>query len=384
MFYIFHLLCTITTAVPAFESGASARSLLRFYHFLFHFITKTVFFPTYTSGIVKMDAGRTSAFEMLFERNVPHILELIFFSLDYRSFQTCVKVNSCWNKLLSSKSYQKITTEMLIEKEKNEKKLWQASQTGNLSEVKRLVSSRGWIDVNCVLSKSQSISSTPLYEAADGDHKDVVQVLLDAGADPDQADNHGLTPLSRCVQYGSKEVVQLLLERGADPKNATRLGRTPLHYASEKKHTNVCKALLDGGAQPNKEDNDGWTPLHQAAVYGRKEVVQLLLQRGAHPNKATISGCTPLHQATCYGRQEVVKLLLNGGAEPNMETSSGSTPLHLAARYGGQEVVKLLLNGGADHNKTDRWGRTPLHCATQRVHKEVEELLRQYNNPGHN
>ena len=48
-----------------------------------------------------------NAFGVLFARSVPHILEKIFFSLDYKSFQACSKVSSAWNKELSSQRYQK-------------------------------------------------------------------------------------------------------------------------------------------------------------------------------------------------------------------------------------------------------------------------------------
>ena len=99
-----------------------------------------------------MDAGRSKepcAFDLLFARNVPHILEKIFFSLDYASFQTCFKVNRTWQQLLSSQFYQKKSSEMLIEKEKNEKKLWLASREGKIDDVKqRLISTGGWLDVN--------------------------------------------------------------------------------------------------------------------------------------------------------------------------------------------------------------------------------------------
>ena len=47
-------------------------------------------------------------FDALFtETNVPHILEKIFFSLDYGSYMKCINVNSAWNKLLTSDSYQR-------------------------------------------------------------------------------------------------------------------------------------------------------------------------------------------------------------------------------------------------------------------------------------
>ena len=42
---------------------------------------------------------------MLFTRSVPHILEKIFFSLDYESFMRCSEVNKTWNDLLTSEPY---------------------------------------------------------------------------------------------------------------------------------------------------------------------------------------------------------------------------------------------------------------------------------------
>ena len=300
-----------------------------------------------------MDARKTMgpcAFEMLFVTNVPHILEKIFFSLDYRSFQTCFRVNSAWNELLSSEYCQKRLTKMLFEKDQNEQKLWNESFDGNLIEVKRLISNGGWMDVDCKGVDRQT--STPLYLAAYGGHNDVVQVLLDAGADPNQAAAGGWTPLFMCVQYGTKEVVQLLLDRGADP---------------------------------NKENYIGCTPLQLAARCGFKEKVQLLIERGADPNKAAINGYTPLHGAATYGHKEVVNLLLNGGAQYHEENDHGYSmdTLHYAAKYGYTEVVELLCDRGADPNKTDRWGRTPLHYAAAEGHKEVVELLRHHTNPSH-
>ena len=51
--------------------------------------------------------------EKLFRKNVPHILERIFFSLDYDSFMECSKVCKEWNKLLSSDRYRSEAEKML-------------------------------------------------------------------------------------------------------------------------------------------------------------------------------------------------------------------------------------------------------------------------------
>ena len=47
-------------------------------------------------------------FDKFFTRNVPHILEKIFFLLDYGSFETSSMVNIAWNELLTSKRFQKL------------------------------------------------------------------------------------------------------------------------------------------------------------------------------------------------------------------------------------------------------------------------------------
>ena len=49
----------------------------------------------------------SSAFDKLFSRNVPHILEKIFFSLDYESYKNCLEVSDTWEELLMSEKYQK-------------------------------------------------------------------------------------------------------------------------------------------------------------------------------------------------------------------------------------------------------------------------------------
>ena len=55
-------------------------------------------------------------FDRLFTKSVPHILEKIFFSLDYESFMACGKVCTAWKKLHSSESYQQRADELLVSK----------------------------------------------------------------------------------------------------------------------------------------------------------------------------------------------------------------------------------------------------------------------------
>ena len=71
--------------------------------------------------------------DILFTRNVPHIIEMIFLSLDYKSLKVCFEVSNTWNELLTSESFQrKATSVFQYELLEDERKLWLVSSEGKL------------------------------------------------------------------------------------------------------------------------------------------------------------------------------------------------------------------------------------------------------------
>ena len=106
----------------------------------------------------------SSAFDKLFAKNVPHILEKIFLSLDYESFKSCMEVSTAWNGFLKSESFKKKAKSMFHKDlSKEEEELWYAVRDGNMEVVRRLLSS-GMLDVN---SRSHSYGHrTALHQAA--------------------------------------------------------------------------------------------------------------------------------------------------------------------------------------------------------------------------
>ena len=70
-----------------------------------------------------VETSPETSFNTLFIKNLPHILEIIFFSLDYKSFKACMEVNKTWRSLLSIPAYQEEMEKMLKEKIKNEDKV---------------------------------------------------------------------------------------------------------------------------------------------------------------------------------------------------------------------------------------------------------------------
>ena len=123
----------------------------------------------------------SSPFDKLFAKSVPHIHEKIFLSLDYESFKNCLEVNFIWHKLLTSEAYKTVAkAKFKFEIAYDQWKLCVAAGAGNGEEVKRLLSS-GMLNINRDWSWG-----TSLYEAVTQGHKEVVQILLNNGANPNK------------------------------------------------------------------------------------------------------------------------------------------------------------------------------------------------------
>ena len=80
---------------------------------------------------------------------------------------------------------------------------------------------------------------------------------------------------------GNKEVVEMLLDAGADPSVQDELGNTASVLASENGHKEVVEMLLNVGVDPNVQDKYGETALMLALANGHKEIVNLLKKYGA-------------------------------------------------------------------------------------------------------
>ena len=251
-------------------------------------------------------------FDTLFTKNVPHILEKIFLTLDYQSFKECLKANNKWRGLLTSERFMsKAKSTFQSDISEDEKKLLIAARQDNSQDIKRLLSS-GLVDVNF---RDIFVNSTPLHEAASN---------------------------------GNLECVKILLERGANHKSNNWWRITPLHKAAHHGHEEIAQLLIARGVNLDAADSEGRTPLHEAASEGHKEVVQTLIECGANP-KVVTGAKTPLILAAQRGHKEVVRLLLRFGADPNQKfREDGLTPIQYAIRSRNREIARLLLENGAD------------------------------------
>lgn len=111
-------------------------------------------------------------------------------------------------------------------------RFYKALEAGDLDFVKQAMS-RWDISPNWRFNGSFYHNVTPLMVAAKRGHVQVVQFLLDAGAEINAQDDLGMTALMYATQAGQIPVVQALLKRGADIKVKNRQGETALDLAEK-------------------------------------------------------------------------------------------------------------------------------------------------------
>ena len=145
-----------------------------------------------------------SGFAALSGISVPHILEKIFFSLDYESFKICMEVSNSWKKMLTTETFRRMGKSVFCKNIKLE--LYQALRDGNLKDVRSILSS-SMADVNCIWGHHDA---TSLGVASLKGHKLVAQLLLDSGAEPNKANNLGQTPLLLAQEKGHMDIVTIL------------------------------------------------------------------------------------------------------------------------------------------------------------------------------
>ena len=212
---------------------------------------------------------------------------------------------------------------------------------------------RNSLNVSGVLvSKGRS----PLHAAVRIDDITAVRSLLEIGADVNARDSKNVTVLQLAVVLGNEDIVQLLLEKGANPNgnfvSAVTNSDTPLHDAVRFARTKIAKLLLDHGAEVDARAEDGGTALESAAALENEEIVRLLLEKGANPNgnpTSSVEICdTPLHVAVRTGNRTIVNMMLETGADIEALDKNGDTPLNIAISMKDGNILRLLSQQGGD------------------------------------
>lgn len=222
----------------------------------------------------------------------------------------------------------------------------------------------------------------PLHFAVREGHREAVEALLEAGADPTS------------VRFGGEDLKIVARDRGheavaqiIDEAQQRKLGDQPedheIHLAINAGNIDATRALLTTEpALAAKRDALGRTPLHIAVAAGNRDLAGLLIDMGADLQALTgtgsiyaPSGFTPLDMAIwesdfwigVRGDWAMVDFLLERGA---------SYPLAIAAARGDEGQVKAILAADASQvNTALASGRRALSSAVQFGHLDLAKRL---------
>ncbi len=214
---------------------------------------------------------------------------------------------------------------------------------------------------------------------------DGVRWLLEHGADPDPVfAANGETPLHIAAQQWDVEMVELLVQRGADASRRRADSRTPYAVAELNGNRAVAEWFRAHGAAHELEPVDR---LVAACARGDRDAAEsLLATRPSLREEITDAHYVALHQAAEQGDVAALALLLDCGFDPNRgDAEIGKTALHSAAMAGQPDATRLLLARGASPDTRDReFHGQPLvwaaegsrsHADRARDYEEVGRLL---------
>lgn len=241
----------------------------------------------------------------------------------------------------------------------NDDRLAVAAMDRNLDIVRSLLAENG-PDVNAL----GPYDTPALHWLVRIEDIELVEKLLEAGADPNLRTGLGLSSLSLAIENMDVDMVLLLLAYGADVVQPDWTGETPLMQAARTGSYEIVKALLDQGAEIDvREQNYQQTALMIGVRSGFSDVVSLLLSRGADVNVQTLPGAVPDFRLPSQNAgSKGIGINRGGWPERGMRAPVGGakTPLLYATRQGDLETTKILVEAGADLEQVDANGVTPL------------------------
>ena len=222
----------------------------------------------------------------------------------------------------------------------------------------------------------------------------------------DVTDKDGNTILHNACVEGKSEMVQLLIENGADVLRPDRRGNTLIHIACMNLKLDILRILLKNSkhCNPNQQNEDGDTALHtiskvEGHLESKLQHLELLLSTpGINPKVINNEHLTPfeilsdrvgntlLHNACAEGKSEIVQLLIENGADVLKPDRHGNAPIHIACLKLKLDIVRILVNcKRCNPNQQNENGDTALHIVCgMRIGNELEYLKLLLSVPGIN
>lgn len=246
-----------------------------------------------------------------------------------------------------------------------------AAHWGSAKVLREVLSESSWVD------RPDGYSMTALMWASARGHAKAVEVLLSAGANPNEIpmENRKVDAFRWASRIGHVDIMKMLSAKGALVDRKADGGLTALMEAVGKKDGKKVEALLALGADPRAKrgvENDGETVLGLACKEGWAHHIQKLLDAGVDPNDAGV-GKTPymeilggMSARNWMSLSECVSLLSRSGSDIDAKDSKGDWPLKSAYARGNESALDAVLAAGPNLEVEDEAGRTLLEIACMR------------------
>ncbi|XP_070143494.1 rabankyrin-5 isoform X3 [Drosophila kikkawai] len=273
---------------------------------------------------------------------------------------------------------------------------------------------RHGIDTDCWDKGPDGCQQTLLHRAIDENKDSIAIFLIQSQCDLDSARQAGpngeggdevvekASPSHLCCQWGLTQVLQTLIDHGANVNVVDTKKKTPLHIAIENLHEEIITILLCHPSIDLKlRDSSGNTAfasalnmrsykaaqrildrlptaaeqmdprgrnfLHLAIMKDDLESVLFLLSIQVDVNSRVhdVNQSTPLHLSAASQIEMITRNLILAGARMNERDALQKLPLHIAIEHGNLSAVSALIQNGADYDATDANGNNALHLAVR-------------------
>lgn len=165
------------------------------------------------------------------------------------------------------------------------------------------------------LEKRNLSGDTPVIVAARHGRLEILQLLVNAGANINALDRKKRDVLNIAITTRNPELARVALELGADPTLVTSVyDGGAIIYGSAKGAVEIVEMLIKAGAPLNRVNNLGWTPLLEVAILGNGSgkyisIANILIEAGADPSIPDRNGKTPFDHAKARGHDALAHIL---------------------------------------------------------------------------
>lgn len=198
-------------------------------------------------------------------------------------------------------------------------------------------------------------ADTPLHKAASMGHKPIMKKLLKYSPDIEDQQKQGKTALALAVEWGREEVVEVLLDHGAQTFTQNNMRGTPLHRGAQDNRTAILRQLLkalDMRKRLDHQNKNGDTALLLAIFHRHPEYAQTLFDHGASLHVVNVYDSNVLHVAVEKGLYDFLQDKMREFRRDEIELCNKwkDTPLMIARRKGNERMIDLLEQRLAEHD----------------------------------